>query len=52
LWFHLQGIDGPDKYWENLEAVFGKHNVIRAQEIENHLMTLRPNDFPCIDLFV
>ena len=24
LMFHLQGIDGLDKAWENLEVVFGK----------------------------
>jgi hypothetical protein len=49
LRFHLQGIDGPDKDWEKLEVVFGKHNVIRAHQIENQLMTLSPNDFPCIE---
>jgi hypothetical protein len=40
---------GPDKAWENLEAVFGKHNIIRAHQLENQLMTLSPNDFPCIE---
>jgi hypothetical protein len=29
----------------SLEAIFGKHNVIRAHQIENQLMTLSPNDF-------
>ena len=28
LWFHISGIDEPDKAWENLESVFGKHNEI------------------------
>jgi hypothetical protein len=28
LRFHLQGIDGPDKAWENLESMFGKDNII------------------------
>jgi hypothetical protein len=28
LRFHLQGIDGPDKTWEMLEVVFGKHNIV------------------------
>jgi hypothetical protein len=27
LSFQLQGIDGLDKAWEKLEAVFGKHNI-------------------------
>jgi hypothetical protein len=49
LQFLLQGFDGPDKDLENLEAVFGKHNVNRAHQIENHLMTSGPNDFPHIE---
>jgi hypothetical protein len=28
LRFHLRGIEGPDKAWENLQVVFGKHNII------------------------
>ena len=26
--FHISRIDDPNKSWENLEAVFGKHNEI------------------------
>jgi hypothetical protein len=29
--------------------VFGKHNIIRAHKLENQLMILSPNDFPCIE---
>jgi hypothetical protein len=47
LRFHLQGIKGLDKAWENLEVVFGKHNIIQAHQLENQLMILSPNDFPC-----
>ena len=28
--FHISGIDEPDKVWEKLESVFGKHNEIRV----------------------
>ena len=28
LQFHISGIDEPDKSWEKLESVFGKHNEI------------------------
>jgi hypothetical protein len=49
LRFHLQGIDDPDEAWAKLEVVFGKHNVIQAHQIENQLMILSPNDFPCIE---
>ena len=30
LQFHIYGIDEPDKAWETLEFVFGKHNEIRG----------------------
>jgi hypothetical protein len=49
LRFHLQVIESPDKVLEKLEVVFGKHNIIRAHQLENQLMTLSPNDFPCIE---
>jgi hypothetical protein len=28
LRFHLQGLDAPNKSWEKIEVVFGKHNII------------------------
>ena len=28
LRFHLQSIDKPKEAWENIEYVFGKHNII------------------------
>jgi hypothetical protein len=52
LRFHFQGIDDPDEAWSKLEVVFGKHNVIRAHQIENQLMTLSPNDFSCIEYYL
>jgi hypothetical protein len=30
LRYHLKEINAPNKAWENLEVVFGKHNIIRA----------------------
>jgi hypothetical protein len=29
--------------------VFGKHNIIRAHQLENQILTLSPNDFSCIE---
>jgi hypothetical protein len=29
--------------------VFGKHNIIRVQQLENQVLTLSPNDFSCIE---
>jgi hypothetical protein len=49
LRFHFQGLDAPNKAWENLEDTFCKHNIIRAHQLEKYLMTLIPNDFPCIE---
>jgi transposase InsO family protein len=49
LRFHLQSIDQPKEAWEKIESVFGKHNIIRAQQLENQVLTLSPNDFSCIE---
>jgi len=49
LLFHIQGIDDPNKSWDNLNKVFCKHNVIRTQQFENQIIFLSPNDFPFID---
>ena len=44
LRFHISGIDEPDKSWEKLEAMFGKHNEIRGHELENGLIDLNLSD--------
>ena len=49
LRFHLQSIDKPKESWEKIESVFGKHNIIRAQQLENKVLTLSPSDFSCIE---
>jgi hypothetical protein len=49
LRFHLQSIDQPKEAWDKIEYVFGKHNIIRAQQLENQVLTLSPNDFSCIE---
>jgi hypothetical protein len=35
LRFNLQGINAKDEAWEKIEAMFGKHNIIRARQLEN-----------------
>jgi hypothetical protein len=35
LRFHLQSIDKPKEAWENIESVFGKHNIIQAQQFKS-----------------
>ena len=48
LRFHISRIDEPDKAWEKLEFVFGKHDEIRGHQLENELISLNPSDFSCI----
>ena len=52
LWFHISGIDEPDKAWEKLEYVFGKHNEIRGHQLENELIFLNPNYLSCIQYYL
>jgi predicted metalloenzyme YecM len=42
LRFHLQQIDKPKEAWEHIESVSGKHNITRAQQLENQVLTLIP----------
>jgi hypothetical protein len=45
LRLHLKEIDDPHEAWENIESVFGKLNIIRAQQLENQVLTLSPSYF-------
>jgi hypothetical protein len=49
LRFYLQSIDQPKESPDKIESVFGKHNIIRAQQLENQVPNLCPNDFYCIE---
>jgi hypothetical protein len=49
LRFHPKEIDDPDEAWEKIESVFGKHNIIRAQQLENQVLNLSSSDFSCIE---
>jgi hypothetical protein len=48
LRYHLQDIDDPKEAWNTIESMFGKLNIIRAQQLENQILTLSPNDFSCL----
>jgi hypothetical protein len=52
LRFHLKEIDDLDEAWEKIESVFGKHNIFRAQQLENQVLTLIPSDFSCIEYYL
>jgi hypothetical protein len=45
LRYHLQDIDDPKEAWNTIESVFGKLNIIRAQQLENQILTLSRNYF-------
>jgi hypothetical protein len=49
LRFHLQQIDKHKEVREKIESVFGKHNIIQAQQLENQVSNLSPSDFSCIE---
>jgi hypothetical protein len=48
LRYHLQGIDDLEEAWNMIESVFGKLSIIRAQKLENKILTLIPSDFSCL----
>ena len=48
LRYHLQGVDDPEEAWDKIESVFGKLNIILAQQLENQILTLSPSDFSCL----
>ena len=52
LWFHLSRIDEPNKAWEKLKVVCGKHNEIRSHQLENELISLNTSDFSCIQYYL
>ena len=52
LRFHISDINEPNKAWEKLESVFGKHNKIQGHQLENELISLNPNDFSCIQYYL
>ena len=48
LWFRVSRIDEPDKAWEKMEYVFGKHNEIWGHQLENELISWNTSEFSCI----
>jgi hypothetical protein len=48
LRYHLQGIDDPKETWNTIKSMFSKLNIIRAQQLENQILTLSPSDFSCL----
>ena len=50
--FTVSGIDEPNKSWEKLEGVFGKHNEIWGHQLKNELISLNLNDFYYIQAYL
>jgi len=48
LRYHLQGVDEPEAAWDKIESVFCKLSIIRAQQLENQMLSLSPSDFSCL----
>ena len=39
LWFHISRIDEPNKAWEKLKSLFGKHNEMQGHQLKNELIS-------------
>lgn len=50
--FHIQGMDDLDEVWEKLKIIFGQPNVIRSHQLENQIITLSPNNFSFIVVYL
>jgi hypothetical protein len=48
LRYHLQEINDPKEAWDKIESVFGKLNILQAQQLENQILTLSLSDFSCL----
>jgi hypothetical protein len=44
---HLKEIDDPEEAWDKIESIFGKLNIIQAQQLENKVLNLSPSYFSC-----
>ena len=43
--FHVYSITAPNKFWINIDSLFGNIDEMRGCQIENELISLRPNHF-------
>jgi hypothetical protein len=48
LRYHLQEINDPKEAWDKIESMFGKLNILQAQQLENQILTLSLSDFSCL----
>ena len=49
LLFHLEGLETPREFWENLKNLFGKQDELQGQLLENELVSLHPSSFVTIE---
>ena len=52
LLFHLDGLTSPNEVWEKLIDIFGKTNEMRGHQIKNELISLSPNSFESLQLYL
>ena len=52
LRFHIAELDTPDAALKQITKVFRIKNELRADQLENELLTLDPNNFSCIEDFL
>ena len=51
LWFHIQDLETPKEFWDNLASLFDKHDDMRIHQLENDLITLNPSNFESLNGF-
>ena len=52
LLFYIDGLTSPNEVWEKLIDIFGKTDEMRGHQIENELISLSPNSFESLQLYV
>ena len=52
LWYHIQWINDLDVVYEKIKKIFGEPNVFVSHYSKSQIMTLSPNDFSHIQVYL
>ena len=52
LLFHLDELTSPNEVWEKLVEIFHKVDEMRGHQIKNELISLSPNSFESLQLYL
>ena len=51
LFFHLDGLESLNEFWEKFETLFGKKNEMRGHQLENDLISLSSSSFKSLQVY-